>query len=350
MATTTARAAANATPTPVRRNTGTPTPTGGSATTTVSASALDLAIPTIREPKEADILARFEFAELDKIEGRPNYTSLKNCRKQLARNALKIQSIFGGGRHGHVGLVYKPTIYAKEQGTQPWRVPPSQGMYPLFPAGATDNEKKIEITKFVQIEEHIKKAETMERLLRNQILKAIDDDYLCELKSGILEYDGCKITEIFDHLFKNHGSLSIALRQDTMKTFHDAPEWDKPIDVYFNRQQECQKTMEDTRTPITDATMIEEMVVHMAQSGIVNKARQKWERHLEKKPADHNWKFAKNWFRRELKEVREAEEDAGQETKGVTFQAKVNLKEEELKEEVRAEMSQQMKSSIDALV
>ena len=172
-----AAACAAAAPTPIPPQAATPA-RGSTATTTVSASALDLAITTIREPKEADIIARFEFVELDKIEGRPNYTSYKNCRKQLARNALKIESIFGGGRHGHVGLVYKPTIYAKEQGTQPWQVPLSQGFYPHFRAGSTDNEKKIQITKFVQIEEHIKKTETRERLLRNQILKAVDDDYL----------------------------------------------------------------------------------------------------------------------------------------------------------------------------
>ena len=68
---------------------------------------------------------------------------------------------------GHVGMVYKPTIYAKEEDTEPWVVPESEGLYPKFPARATDDQKKVLLTQFVQREENIKKAEKMLRLLRN---------------------------------------------------------------------------------------------------------------------------------------------------------------------------------------
>ena len=42
----------------------------------LASSALDNVIPVIKEPKEADILAKFKFKQLDKIDGEPMYPQL----------------------------------------------------------------------------------------------------------------------------------------------------------------------------------------------------------------------------------------------------------------------------------
>ena len=63
-----------------------------------AASAYDVIMPKIRQPNEKDIIAKFQFKDLDVIEGEPNYGSITRAHKQTIKNALKVKSIFGGGR------------------------------------------------------------------------------------------------------------------------------------------------------------------------------------------------------------------------------------------------------------
>ena len=42
----------------------------------LASSALDNVIPVIKELKEANILAKFKYKQLDKIDGEPNYPKL----------------------------------------------------------------------------------------------------------------------------------------------------------------------------------------------------------------------------------------------------------------------------------
>ena len=85
--------------------------------------------------------------------------------------------------------------------------------------------------------------------------------------------------------------------------------------------------MEDTATPISENEMVQQLVDHVAKSGIVMKARQKWEKHIKANPADRNWKFAKKWFRDAMKEVRRAEQDVSVE--GTVMQAQMRQTQKE---------------------
>ena len=89
------------------------------AAAAASASAFDHLIPHIRVPKEKDFIELFQYKELDKILGQPTYEKLLWLRKQLTRNATKVDSPFGGGKTGHAGMVLKPVIFDKKEGTQP---------------------------------------------------------------------------------------------------------------------------------------------------------------------------------------------------------------------------------------
>ena len=63
-------------------------------------------------------------------------------------------------------------VYQTEAG-QAWTVPTSGGMYPTFSVGATDDEKKREVAEFINRETHIKIAELVKELLKNQLIKAV---------------------------------------------------------------------------------------------------------------------------------------------------------------------------------
>ena len=116
-------------------------------TNILASSALDNIIPVIKEPKEAEILAKFKYKQLDKIDGEPNYPKLVELRRQMARNARAVKSSFGGGKNGHEGLVLRDATYVQRAGVS-YVVPASKGAHPTFAAGATD-DKKIAIAEFI---------------------------------------------------------------------------------------------------------------------------------------------------------------------------------------------------------
>ena len=322
---------------------------GEDESTTVAAataSAFDTMIPHIRVAKEKDLIELFQYKELDKIVGRPNYKKLVWLRKQLTRNATKVESPFGGGKTGHAGMVLKPIIFEKKENTEPWHVPESQGPCPIYPAGATEEQKRVIFVKFTVTEAGIIKAKKMKTLLTNQLVGSVEEDFLMELKDPLMEFDNRPITELLDHLFKNHGELGLQEQEETMEKFNSPPDWNKEIDTYYFRQQECQETMEDTDIPLSDAMMVHTLVAHVAKSAIVPKARQKWASHIKKHPEDNNWKQSKIWFRQKIKEVRQAEKDVGTEG-GSAFQVMASKTRESIKEEISEELMEKISPALE---
>ena len=60
-------------------------------------------------------------------------------------------------------------------------------MYPTFSVGATNEEKKREVAEFRNRETQIKIAKLNEELLKNQLLKAVSEEYYMELCQGVLQ-------------------------------------------------------------------------------------------------------------------------------------------------------------------
>ena len=90
--------------------------------------------------------------------------------------------------------------------------------------GLTDDDKRTLILEFVRQEEHIKRAKKMEILLRNQIIKAVHDAFIMELKDNFMEYDERSVLDILNHLFTSFGTIGIKLKEETMELFRSEPD------------------------------------------------------------------------------------------------------------------------------
>ena len=153
---------------------------------TISGGGLDNFIPTVRNVKEADLKARFKLQELTPIDGEPTFASVARLEQELASNALTIKVSFGGGKKGSLGLVFSATKYFAEAG-QDWIVPVSEGAFPLFTAGMTDNQKKDRISDYLVNEFDLKVVAATGELLKNQFLEAVPEEYILELRQGLSE-------------------------------------------------------------------------------------------------------------------------------------------------------------------
>ena len=78
----------------------------------------------------------FEFPELTKIHGAPNYPTLRIIKDEMKANVHSVASDSGGGAYGHYVFVVDLTEYAIVPGTIPY-IRPVHPCPLIIPLGAT---------------------------------------------------------------------------------------------------------------------------------------------------------------------------------------------------------------------
>ena len=192
-----------------------------------------------------------------------------NARKELFQNDIAIKSTFGRGEYGHLGSVFNMALYHTES-RQNWTVPASGGVYPVFPSGATNNEKKKEVAEFIDRKTYIRVADMVEELLKNQFLEAINEDYIIQLRQGVLRYDSVKLLDLIDHVFNNYAKIDDLLVIKNKKEFKEPPDLTRLIDVYFMKQKEFQRLAADSEVTISKAEMVLQIQTHFCATGMIS--------------------------------------------------------------------------------
>jgi len=306
-------------------------------------SALDTYIPIIRRVNEADLIARFTLERLTPFVGEPTFASMQRAEEELAANALTSQVSFGGGDSGCLGVVYNNAKFHAETGKD-WIVPKTQGPFPIITPGLTEQEKKVEISSWMIDEYDLKIVKAMGNLLKNQLIAAVDEGFILELKKGISGYNSCTLLEILAHLRKNYAVMDDAVYNELMTRFREPPNFDEPIDIYFQKQHKCKLLSQDSIDPITDGGLVIQLTTHMSASGLINSSVTKF-KNLPLS-ADKTWEKAKAWMRRALKEKQTESKLEGADA---SYQANATLRKSDAREEARDEIAGQMRESFGAL-
>ena len=71
-----------------------------------------------------------------------------------------------------MGVVYSAAKF-RDEASAKWSVPESEGTYPTFQMGASEEDKKQEISKFIKREKGIKTVKTVELLLKRCFWKLL---------------------------------------------------------------------------------------------------------------------------------------------------------------------------------
>ena len=115
-----------------------------------------------------------------------------------------------------------------------------------------------------------------------------------ELRQGVLQYDGVSTSELLEHIFSNYTRIDDALIIKNKREFEAPPDLSRPIDVYFRKQEECQRLAADSEIPISEAEMVLQVQTHLGATGIVSTKYLAWKK---KAAADRKWAPAKKYFR-----------------------------------------------------
>ena len=126
-----------------------------------------------------DIVSKFPVKVLPIIQGEPSYKTINELIQLLYSNAASLPSPLGGGKHGHIGLLMKPTLYDTLAPGNPYVTPDDPGITPDMPEGTFTVAYRQKIRDEHKVARLIYVCHcNMDTTLKGQIVDAVDDMYL----------------------------------------------------------------------------------------------------------------------------------------------------------------------------
>ena len=223
----------------------------------------------------------FQYQTLDKIHGEPTLDTLLHLFKQLKINAQSVPTTLGGGQLGYLALVLSQEEYEDIPNTVPFDRPTNPGVFkynPSVPTLMTPQEPSspirtrrstrtttsepgtptaqrrrqepqsglnapsitIDVTQQKAIhDEKVRRyneCQAVEQVLRQQLIEAIEPEYLEALRDPITYMIQDPIPNIISFLQETFGQITpqeLADREEEIKNFAYDPT--KPVDVVFNK-------------------------------------------------------------------------------------------------------------------
>jgi hypothetical protein len=139
-----------------------------------------------------------------KVNGQPTCNDLNLLDKELTAIAAFIPTVLGGGLNGYAGVLLSNANHATIAPGTPFVPPANSGVYPIGVTAANCVRMEAEHN------EQIKVFETFTGVgmgLKDLILKAIDKDYLLEIKHERLGFLNVTATQMLTHLRNRWGVI-----------------------------------------------------------------------------------------------------------------------------------------------
>jgi hypothetical protein len=146
-----------------------------------------------------------------KIHGQLTDQDLTLLEKELISIAANVPTALGGGNHGHAGMIVEQTKYLVMTGGTTFVNPVHPGIYPAglaanTAAGTHAMAEAVHKEQIAQFEIFAGVGQA----LKDIILKAVDHDYLLEIKDDTLGFLNQMPRSIINHLCSQGGALDFA--------------------------------------------------------------------------------------------------------------------------------------------
>jgi hypothetical protein len=228
---------------------------------------------------------------LTKVEGEPTNTSYQKLLVEVYANAMSVLSNRGGGKKGHLGAIMSPEAYQElAPGATPWEAPPNPGPTPPVLTEPT----AAQITENTQLfNVAVKVFETYSATIsaiREQIVEAIEDDFICELFDERLGYSLVAPLALLTHIHTIYGSITpeeITINDAGMDT-----EWDTSsttIELLFKKVKSIRRFAERGGDPITEVTTVRRMLAVVEKTGQFELSIEKWRAKTTDTPDYGTW-------------------------------------------------------------
>jgi hypothetical protein len=154
-----------------------------------------------------DIITKFPNKRLPIIDGEPDYTSINTMVQLLYSNAATLTTAPGGGHHGHIGIIMPAALYTTLSAI-PYNEPGDPGTIPVHAANATSAIRESDRMNHKEALKQFHHHNNMNDALKPQIIDAVADAYLGELRNRYTGYLGVRPRDLLDHLLERYGKIT----------------------------------------------------------------------------------------------------------------------------------------------
>ena len=139
------------------------------------------------------------------VQGQPTNQDIDLLEDELITIASNFHSELGGGSHGHAGLVKSTVDYEILAPGTPFVFPANPGIYPqgVFPAALHGQQEAEHNALIRQFQTCVGASKGLKDLIR----KAIDEDYLLELKEEGIAYLNMTPLQMLTHPRNRWGTM-----------------------------------------------------------------------------------------------------------------------------------------------
>lgn len=266
---------------------------------------------------------QFDYPSLTKVSGEPDWNNLDTLKDELRANAMSVPSTFGnpGEQLGYIALVLTDDEYGGLTNTAPFVRPPYPGTLVLA-QGVTQVQSHNLIHNHATALKAYNKCEAVERALKQQLVQAIESQWLEHLRNEHTNAITASIPEILQSLFDTHGDVSVETLQDReiqvkSMTFDPATQ---PVDVIFNEIHKLVSFGTAASMPYTQPQIVGLGYNILRNTRRYPQAIVEWNRACQANANHRTWMNFKTHFRRAHKELRES---SGLVAADTNFQANV---------------------------
>jgi hypothetical protein len=143
------------------------------------------------------------------IRGVPDHAAITTLENEVYANARSVYSSLGTGRHGHLFLVTNGPNYMTLTGAAAAVVPPANpGDRPIIPQGATQYQIQANTSDHKAALAHFQTANIVEATLMHQLLEAVPETHIAELRDPRMGFSNVLCLDILTHLRTPYGIVT----------------------------------------------------------------------------------------------------------------------------------------------
>jgi hypothetical protein len=190
-----------------------------------------------------DVIVSFPHPVLPTVQGDPDYQTIHTTRKFLQANSRAIDTHFGGGTLGHLGLIISDASFAMispttDAGSTLWLIPQTPGR---APANTDGTAAQISAARHIW-EEDVQTYCTytsVQQTLKKQIISVFEPIYLVVLNDNMVGFANISSRDMFYHLFSTYGNIAAVDLE--INFWHMRRAWDpqQPVESLFKQIQDC---------------------------------------------------------------------------------------------------------------
>jgi hypothetical protein len=249
----------------------------------------------------------FEHPVLDKIVGQPTYESLSQLLKTINANAASVPCPLGNGQLGWLAIVLSAAMYANLSAA-PFVIPNDPGTGPTIEPFATAQAIAIATAKFKEDKRLWNEYITIDRALKQQILKAVEDKYTISLRHHMTGYANVRIRAIISHLLRTYGRILPSELQENDQRFRMAYNPNEPIELLYEQLEQAMALADAANQPYSEAQILNNAYKLIVDTRDYRDPCRDWRKVPEQ---EKTWARFKTFFAEAARDLREEQGTSG---------------------------------------